>query len=204
MKKTRKLILVALLMFMVAAASGGAYAYWAGTVNPPAVDTDDIINITIGKGGTVSTVLNVTDPDDPTGKKLVPAGQKDHSDDSTNCVDYMEFEHSVKWESGSTGSASGATGTLTMAVTGKTIGTGEDAATLGGTYVKVQVWDPAANDGSGAYTDVDTLTYAIVADGAAVGTKIKVTLLEPPTKAVYDQVKEMAIAVSLSFSVAVI
>lgn len=203
MKKTRKLILVALLMFMVAAATGGAYAYWAGTVNSPAPDTD-AINITIGAGGSVSTVLNVTDPDDPTGKKLVPAGQKDHSDDSTNCVDHMEFEHSVKWESGLTGSASGATGTLTMAVTGKTIGTGEDAATLGGTYVKVQVWDPAANDGSGAYTDVDTLTYAIVADGAAVGTKIKVTLLEPPTKAVYDQVKEMAIVVSLSFSVAVI
>lgn len=202
MKKTRKLILVALLMFMVAAASGGAYAYWAGTVNPPAVDTDDI-NITIGKGGTVSTVLNVTDPDDPTGKKLVPAGRKDHSDDSTNCVDYMEFEHSVKWESGSTGSALGATGTLTMAVTGKTIGTGEDAATLGGTYVKVQVWDPAANDGSGAYTDVDTLTYAIVADGAAVGTKIKVTLTEPATKAAYEAIKGEPITLKIKFSLTV-
>lgn len=200
MKKTRKLILVALLMFMVAAATGGAYAYWAGTVNSPAPDTD-AINITIGAGGSVSTVLNVTDPTAPTGKKLVPAGQKDHSVDSTNCYEFLEFEHSVKWESGSTGSASGATGTLTMAVTDKTIG-GSDASAqaLGVAYVKVEIWDPT----NSAYQEVTSLTYAIVADGAAVGTKIKVTLLEPPTKVDYDKVATKAIVVSLSFSVAVI
>lgn len=201
MKKTRKLLLVALLMFLVAAATGGAYGYWAGQINAPAEDTDDI-NITIGKGMSVSTELNVTDPADPTAQKLVPADQKKYSDDSINCVEFMEFEHKVKWTTTSGGSVVGATGTLTMLVTGKTIGDGEDAASLGGTYVKVQVWDPAANAGSGAYTDVDTLTYAIVPNDANhVSVKIKVTLLEPANKADYDKIATKAMKVSLSFNV---
>lgn len=58
MKKRQKFILIAILMLLVSASVGGAYAYWAGTVNAPA-QKDDTIAINIGEGDAIDTVLTV-------------------------------------------------------------------------------------------------------------------------------------------------
>ena len=106
-KKTRKLLLVALLMFLVAAASGGAYAYWAGTVNYPASATEKSIAINIGEGKAagVTTILTVSDPSTDS-MKLVPAGQISNSTGESGAnVDHKDFSYSVSWTSSSGGSA---------------------------------------------------------------------------------------------------
>jgi len=196
MKKTRKLVLIAILMFVVAAATGGAYAYWAGTVSAPAPDTDSI-SITIGEADTVTTQLQVTDPAANT-DTLVPAGQATHSvapASGTN-VEFMDFTYSVKWASLS-GSAVGAVGTLNMKVTAKTI---DSDATLGGKYVKVQVYD----SGAGSYKDLAAAgeDYTITADDAsATSVQIRVTLLEPEDAADYAAVATKAIALTVAFNV---
>lgn len=84
MKKRKKLMLFAILIFLLSASASGAYAYWAGTVNAPDQKTDTI-NINIGEAKPVNTMLTVSEL--PTLPKLVPAGQKNNSLDSDNCVE---------------------------------------------------------------------------------------------------------------------
>ena len=58
MKKRQKFILIAILMLLVSASVGGAYAYWAGTVNAPDAKNENIA-INIGEGKAIDTVLTV-------------------------------------------------------------------------------------------------------------------------------------------------
>jgi hypothetical protein len=194
-KKTRKLLLVALLMFVFAAATGGAYAYWAGTVNYPASATDKSISITVGEAtGSVSTQLVVSDP--TSALKLVPTGQVGNSvGDATDNVDKKDYDYDVNWETVSGGSAEGAAAKLTMTATDFKI---NDDTTLGTAYVKVQY-----HDGTG-YVDIPSggAKFDITADGAAVTVKIRVTLIEPANAADYVAVINKSISIKVSFSVA--
>lgn len=58
MKRSKKIIIIGIICFVMSFAVGGAYAYWAGVINAPAEVTDDI-NITIGEGAAIDTVLVV-------------------------------------------------------------------------------------------------------------------------------------------------
>mgnify|MGYP007002348523 FL=1 len=58
MKTRKKLMFLAILIFLLSASVSSAYAYWAGVINAPAEVTDDI-NITIGEGAAIDTVLVV-------------------------------------------------------------------------------------------------------------------------------------------------
>ncbi len=195
MKKTRKLLLVALLMFVFAAATGGAYAYWAGTVNYPASATDKSISITVGEAtGSVSTQLVVSDP--TSALKLVPTGQVGNSvGGDTDNVDKKDYDYDVNWKTVSGGSAEGAAAKLTMTATDFKI---NDNTTLGTAYVKVQY-----HDGTG-YVDIPSggAKFDITADGAAVTVKIRVTLIEPANATDYAAVINQSIAVKVNFAVA--
>ena len=201
-KKTRKLLLVALLMFLVAAASGGAYAYWAGTVNYPASATEKSIAINIGEGNAagVTTILTVSDPSTDS-MKLVPAGQISNSTGESGAnVDHKDFSYSVSWTSSSGGSAAGAAAKLTVNPRDFEIGSTGEKAALGTTHVKVQYhngtdWADIPSGGA---------KFDIVADASSpVTVQIRVTLLEPADAATYAKVANQAISIKVDFSVAV-
>ena len=197
MKKTRKLLLVALLMFVFAAATGGAYAYWAGTVNYPASATDKSISITVGEAtGGVTTQLDINTLA-PDAKKLVPSGQAANSTGgSSQNVEYKDYTYEVKWQTVSGGSAEGAAAKLTMTATDFKI---NDNTTLGTAYVKVQY-----HDGTG-YVDIPSggAKFDITADNTtAVNVQIRVTLIEPANATDYAAVINKSISIKVSFSVA--
>ncbi|HPA99159.1 MAG TPA: hypothetical protein PLY28_02880, partial [Bacilli bacterium] len=182
------------------AASGGAYAYWAGTVNYPASATDKSISITVGEAtGSVSTQLVVSDP--TSALKLVPSGQAANSTGgSSQNVEYKDYTYEVKWQTVSGGSAKGATAKLTMNPKNFEIGTTGEKATLGTAYVKVQYhngtdWADIPSGGA---------KFDIVADASSpVTVQIRVTLLEPADAATYAKVANQAISIKVDFSVAV-
>jgi hypothetical protein len=72
MEKRKKLLIIAIFIFLFSASISGAYAYWAGTVNPPATKSDTI-NINIGEATAVDTILIINDGYTTT-KTLVPPG----------------------------------------------------------------------------------------------------------------------------------
>jgi hypothetical protein len=200
MKNRKKLMLLAIFIFLLSASVSSAYAYWAGTVNYPATATEKSIAINIGeaKATGVSTILTVSDPSTDS-MKLVPAGQVANStgEDATN-VDHKDFTYNVTWTTDSGGSAEGATAKLTMNPKNFEIGTTGEKETLGTAYVKVQY-----HNGTG-YVDIPSggAKFDIIADGAAVEVKIRVTLVEPANAADYAKVANQPISIKVDFSVA--
>lgn len=121
MKKRQKFILIAILMLLVSASVGGAYAYWAGTVNAPVAKNENIA-INIGEGKAIDTILTINDPTFGD-KLLVPPGQTASSvvvAGKTN-VEEIIVQYSVNWNAVS-GNVAGALGTLKLVVTDVKIG----------------------------------------------------------------------------------
>ena len=178
MKKRQKFILVAILMLLVSASIGGAYAYWAGTVNAPTPE-DETIAINIGEGKEVATVLNVSGDNGAQNKVLVPAGQIDNSvevPEGSTLVEEVTVVYTATW----TG-VTGATGTLNVAKGDVTI---DSSATHAG-LVNVTITD--------ASTAITT--------GTNVTVTVEVTLTEPADKTAYTEIAGKAIAIPLTFNV---
>lgn len=164
-------------MLLVSASVGGAYAYWAGTVNAPA-QKDDTIAINIGEGKAIDTVLTVNGDGGASGKVLVPAGQTANSviPGSGSLTEEVTVVYTVGWSG-----VTGATGTLNVAKGSVTI----DGSTANAGLVNVTI------------TNVSTP----ITTGTNVTVTVKVTLTEPANKAVYTAVAKKAIAIPLTFSV---
>lgn len=162
-------------MLLVSASVGGAYAYWAGTVNAPA-QKDDTIAINIGEGGTVTTVLTVNGDGGAAGQVLVPTGQTDNSVDPESVTEKVTVVYTVGW----TG-VTGATGTLNVATGDVTIDSSETYAGL----VNVTI--------TNASTAITT--------GTDVTVTVEVTLTEPADQDAYTAIAGKAIAISLTFNV---
>ena len=162
-------------MLLVSASVGGAYAYWAGTVNAPA-QKDDTIAINIGEGGTVTTVLTVNGDGGAAGQVLVPTGQTDNSVDPESVTEKVTVVYTVGW----TG-VTGATGTLNVAKGDVTI---DSLATHAG-LVNVTI--------TNASTAITT--------GTDVTVTVEVTLTEPADQDAYTAIAGKAIAISLTFNV---
>ena len=177
MKKRQKFILIAILMLLVSASVGGAYAYWAGTVNAPA-QKDDTIAINIGEGKAIDTVLTVNGDGGAAGQVLVPTGQTANSVDpgSGSLTEKVTVVYTVGW----TG-VTGATGTLNVAKGDVTI---DSSATHAG-LVNVTITD--------ASTAITT--------GTNVTVTVEVTLTEPADKTAYTEIAGKAIAIPLTFNV---
>ena len=177
MKKRQKFILIAILMLLVSASVGGAYAYWAGTVNAPDAKNENIA-INIGEGKAIDTVLTVNGDGGAAGQVLVPTGQTANSvvPGSGSLTEKVTVVYTVGW----TG-VTGATGTLNVAKGAVTI---DSSATHAG-LVNVTITD--------ASTAITT--------GTNVTVTVEVTLTEPADKTAYTEIAGKAIAIPLTFNV---
>lgn len=192
MKRSRKIIIIGIICLVMSFAVGGAYAYWAGVINAPAEVTDDI-NIQIGEGASVNTVL-VVNPGFSASYVLVPVGQVPNSNVGVGVTpkDSITFPYHANWTGNG---ATGATGSFTITLGQITIG--GDPANAGLVHVYVGN-TPGVNPLTTSYTMPDSIV---------VGTQYNfspcVTLNCPSTTTVYDEIFSQPIAISLTFSVAV-
>lgn len=198
MEKRKKLLIIAIFIFLFSASISGAYAYWAGTVNPPAIKSDTI-NINIGEATAVDTILIINDGYTTT-KTLVPPGQVTNSVDP-NSVDVINFKYTINWSSQGR-SVADATNPLTryirIEVVNIKIGT---SSTLGEMNINFRAY----------WTDPDTLTtYTVWQPSLAnywppivinepIEIDIQITMNEPANKTVYDQVKGKPASIQLKF-----
>lgn len=182
MKKRQKFILIAILMLLVSASVGGAYAYWAGSVNVPAQE-DDTIAINIGEGKAINTVLTVNGDGGAADKVLVPEGQTANSETTAGTpVEEVTFTYKVTWDEVE-GNAEGTTGTLAVTKSSVTIGENTDNAISNHVVVDIAPASPAVTIG-----EETTVT-------------VKITLTGPANKADYDLIAGKEISVTLTFNV---
>lgn len=181
-ERNRKSLAV-FLMLILGFAIGGVYAYWAGEVNAPEAH-EDPTNITIGAGKDVKTVLDVTGDLNADGKTLVPENRTGSSvgGESSN-VESLEKTFTVKWKEKDSDIISGSDEikrTLKVTSSAKIVG---------------------ANDSNNELVNVeiDSSSQEITTDGDDVTVNVKVTLTEPATKAVYEDIAGKPIEVTLTF-----
>ncbi len=199
MTKRRKLIIILILVFAISFSVGGAYAYWAGTINAPAQKTDDI-SINIGEGKAINTILTINDPTF-NDKLLVPPGQAGYSvvvEGKTN-VEEIIVQYTVNWNAVS-GSIAGALGTLKVAVTNVRI----DGAGTSNYLVNVTL------NNSPTYTDLKTLgaTGYSLSPSIVAGTpyivELRVTLNQASNSYEYGAIAGKPITMNVTFSLTVV
>ncbi len=193
MKRSRKIIIIGIICLVMSFAVGGAYAYWAGVVNAPAPVTDDI-NIQIGEGKPVDTVLVINPGFTIGGRVLVPLGQIDNSNAGPGLVpvENLTFPYHAHWTGDG---ATGATGDLTITLGQITIG----GVTTHAGLLKVYVGTTPAGT---QLTTTYTFPNSIVA-GTQFNFTLCVTLDCPSSTTVYDEIVSKEIVIPLTFSVAV-
>lgn len=193
MKRSKKIIIIGIICLVMSFAVGEAYAYWAGVINAPAEVTDDI-NITIGEGAAIDTVLVVNQGFTIGGRVLVPLGQVDNSNAGAGLipVDNMTYPYHVHWTGDG---ATGATGSLTITLGQITI----DGSTTHAGLLKVYVGTtPGVNPLTTSYTMPDSIVV-----GTQYNFSLCVTLDCPSSLTVYNAIFSKPIAIPLTFSVAV-
>jgi len=192
MKKSKKIILIGIICLVMSFAVGGAYAYWAGVVNAPAEVTDDI-NIQIGEGATVNTVLLVNQGPMKS-QVLVPVGQVGNSSVGAGQVpkDQISFSYEANWAG--TG-ATGTTGNFTITLGQITIGGSSTHADLVNIFV-------GNTPGVNPLVSPHTLPNSIVI-GTTYNFSLTITLDCPSSIAVYNEIFNKPIAIPLTFSIAV-
>ncbi|ESV55599.1 hypothetical protein SAG0136_10460 [Streptococcus agalactiae LMG 14747] len=185
-RKKRKLVYWFLFGFLfVSIVSGGLYAYWAGNISNPAELTKDPNVITIGQANNVETTLTVSDPATDT-KKLVPAGKTKFSvGGSADNVETITKTMTVAWQdnSNTVTSADNVTGTLSVTATPEIEGAQESNNSL----INVTVTPEST---------------PIQLNGTSqVEVSVTVTMTEPASKAVYDDIINKPILLHLAFNV---
>eukprot|EP01156_Anaeramoeba_ignava_P024487 Anaeramoba_ignava/c8415_g1_i1.p5 GENE.c8415_g1_i1~~c8415_g1_i1.p5 ORF type:complete len:184 (-),score=18.00 c8415_g1_i1:2084-2635(-) len=182
--KKRNLV-IALLVTLMVALSGATFAYWASSVsgnNDSATGT-----ITIGEGGAATTSVTVADETD--GGLLVPSG----NEDDVTTFDNVDLTFSVNWDAVDA-EASGAASTLSVSV---------DSVVISG----------GASDGQdilvGSVTGWELITVSVTSGEGAITEGIPVDVVvnveftnEPLNQAQYDAIANLAIVVTLTFTVA--
>lgn len=174
-----------LFLLMVGVTTGGAYAYWAGTVhNPDNALTD--YDIVIGEGAEVHTELNLSEALNATGKKLVPVGKVGQSaGGSETNTDTFEVTYNVLWREKE------GTDILKVQDEIRRSLNFASAVTIGGKTANAELFTVTFNPAD----------PQITAEGAAVPVTVTVRMTEPGTKAIYDQVAGANVNVNLTFSV---
>lgn len=172
--KSRKLV-IGLLITLALVVSSATFAYWASSVNGNS-DTATA-TVTIGEGGTAETTVTVADLNDTSA--LVPTAYVEVG----VTTDTATLTLPVLWAD--TGDqASGATGTLAVSVTSKTLGTLTEAQ-IDAMFTITIV------SGTGAITVDNSQDVVITVEFTT----------EPGTQAIYDEVANGTLTLSLSFTV---
>lgn len=174
--KTRKTVLVLLLLVIASISASLTFTYWSSGVNGN--DKTVAGEVTIGEGLAAETVVNVVNQTS-TGP-LVPVGQLANS--PSGSVDSVSLTFAVDWDSAVTNTATGAQGTLSAVVGAVSI------------------------DGSGEYASLVNTTVTIannvlVADGDAKEVVVTFTLNNPADKTAYEAVAEKDIVANITFTV---
>lgn len=204
MKNRKKLMLFAILIFLLSASVSSAYAYWAGMVNAPDQKTDTI-NINIGEGTVINTFLTLSN--DLGTKLLVPAGQKNNSVNPDNCVEELIISYQLIITVPEGRSIAGYNHLANSRIAMGTVKLGGN--TTYADYVKVSLCyqngfvDTELTPDGTWYEGLDHSHQAYLnPTGQTIQPcYIKVTLTEPPTKAIYDQIFGKTIEIPLSFMI---
>lgn len=231
MKTRKKLMFLAILIFLLSASVSSAYAYWAGTVNAP-VEESDTISINIGEGGTVTTEIVLMGSPNFTNKVLVPTGQVANSVDpgaGKENVDVLYFCYEPKWVQTGGGNGVGEYGYLSVKINSITIGGDDTYSYLVNIYngsaldtnpPQISVgWTGVTgatgtlNVATGAIKIDSSETYAglvnvtitnastAITTGTNVTVTVEVTLTEPADQDAYTAIAGKAIAIPLTFNV---
>lgn len=169
-------LVIGLLIMLAVITSGFTYAFWANGVNN-ATQNGVTGSITIGQGESIATTIDVTNQIGS--KVLVPSGRVVDSETQTASV-VLSFN--VKWEELVQNSAN-LTGVLSVTQVSKTINGSTDNAGL----VNVVINVPESG--------------AITVNGATVVVTVTVTLTEPATQQIYNDIKNGTILITLNFGV---
>jgi len=197
-KNRKKLIIFAILIFLLSASASGAYAYWAGTVNAPAEESDTI-SINIGEAKPIDVMLSFTK--DSSSLKLVPAGQKNNSLDSANCVEefVVNYEFTLIPDPAMSVNPNDIAAELKFEVGQITLGGVTTYASL--VNITAEYWHEPVDEYPGEWKALYPLPSGNVwlYNGYNRKVKVKVTLTEPATKAIYDEVFGKEISIPLTF-----
>lgn len=194
MGKKKKIIIIVILVFVMSFTIDGAYAYWAGTINAPAEESDTV-NINIGEAKAVNTVLTLNGTK-TSGQVLVPVGQVANSNapSGSTPVEQITFQYTANWNEVA-GSALGATGSFTVTLGQITI----NGSTANAGLIHVFIGQTA--------TGAPLTTSYTMPNPISIATPyvfyITFTMDCPGTTTVYNEVINKPIAIPLTFSVAV-
>lgn len=175
--KKRNLVIGLLIMLSVIV-SGFTFAFWAGSLtgNNASVNSN---TVTIGTGEAVTTEV-VLGASQDTGV-LVPAGRADDSVEG-NAVEVVVFTFTVDWnDTVSNDSYDGQVGNLVAVVSN---------VQIGGSTTHAGLVNPVVG---GATT--------VTLNGAVVQVTVTVTLTEPATQAIYNDIFGKQITFNVTFTV---
>lgn len=189
-RKRRKFIIILLLFAVVGVISGGMYSYWAGSIQNPTSILKSDTNILIGEGKNVDTVLNLTDTLNDANKVLVPTGKIAASKVLTGKqnVDSFTYTYNVKWKE-------------VVAAGGTSVLTGANEKRK----LKVTATPKITGAAAGNYSLINVeivpspLPELTINSANSTEVKIKVTLSEPSSKEVYDDIINKPINIDLKF-----
>lgn len=180
--KTKRSLLLVLLIIVALLLSVSTFSYWAESVAKPDSSTVNSKNITIGSAKEAKTNLNLSKDVLQQGT-LVPVGRVSESS-GAGSVDKITVEYTVDWKSENTNAAIGTPGTLTVIPGTAKI---KDADNLGH-LINVSVVEN---------------NLSIVADKDPVNVVLEVTLTEPSNKDEYQSIVGKDFIIPLTFEVTV-
>ena len=176
--KQRKLV-IGLLVILAVAVSGFTFAFWAGSISVTQAGVESM-NITIGEGEAVTTSVVIggganTDV-------LVPTGRVNDSANPESSSDSIELSFTVTWAGTENNTYDGQEGTLLAEVSNIAIGgSGSAHSSLVGTLVGGDV--------------------TVIYNGTEATVTVTVTLAEPGTQAIYNDIIGEAITFDVTFTV---
>lgn len=195
--KKRNLLVATLIMFALVV-SGLTFAWWAGSLTSSYVEDDVTIEVGTGKDVTTEVSLNKNPQTEGT---LVPVGRADESS-SSNPVEAVYLEYKVKWieEDGGTQTSGNHSQTGKLTITTSDIQINELATHKDLVNISVVVMV----DDEEVLTDITgTKEYTLLnlEFNEEITIKIKVTLTEPSTQAIYNLVAGKNITFDIKFAV---
>lgn len=189
--KKRNIILALLLLAFIG--TGSTFAWWFSGAADATLANQTNNKVTVGQAEDNEVATLITLGGNETGYTLVPANQIDNS--VAGAVGVVMLSYSVDWDSDEDAFV-GATGVLTATFDSATVEFGGEAVAGAVLNVDIQVGGTVTGtnfDGNGS--------GAITLDGVAVTVWVKITLDEPSTQEIYDDIAGKVITFEIDFKV---
>ncbi|MDO5028599.1 MAG: hypothetical protein Q4E36_04965 [Bacillota bacterium] len=178
-------------IYLVAALLIGSlgYAWWGGIINGPEDKKVENTTLSVGQGQAVSTVINLSEIADASGKNLVPADRVDQSvGGAAENTESYTFNIPVEWKESSDTNQNENDKDQTSGVTGT---------------IKAEAG--AVKVGENGSTELIKVNFGQIPDislnGDTVKVPVTVTMKEPDTQDAYDVIKGAQISFDVTVSV---